>query len=57
MALMLLIIIASAFSPWRPGTQIILLALLLVSEFLRKQTATKSLAIEEERYVRDQAEE
>ncbi|MBC3920830.1 hypothetical protein H8L32_25420 [Undibacterium sp. CY18W] len=57
MALMLLIIIASAFSPWRPGTQIVLLALLLVAEFLRKQTATKSLVTEEERYVRDQAEE
>ncbi|MFZ6760369.1 hypothetical protein ACO0K9_24460 [Undibacterium sp. Ji50W] len=57
MALMLALIVASAFSTWRPGTQIVLLAVLLVSEFLRKQAAAKSLAIEEERYVHDQAGE
>ncbi|MFZ6770789.1 hypothetical protein ACO0LM_27350 [Undibacterium sp. Di26W] len=55
MALMLAIIVASAFSTWRPGTQIILLAVLLVSEFLRKQAAAKSLVIEEDRYVSDQS--
>ncbi len=48
-----LLIIASAFSPWRPGTQIVLLALLMVVEFIRWRAVKKTVYVEEDRYLSD----
>lgn len=45
------LVIASSFSPWRPGTQIALLVLLVLVEIARWRHATSSVPVEEERYA------
>lgn len=47
----ILIVIASLFSPWRPGTQYVLLVVLFALDFVRKRRAKSSVTNEEERYA------
>ena len=44
------LIIASSFSPWRPGTQIVLLIVLGAIDFTRWRRAKSCVSNEEERY-------
>jgi DNA-directed RNA polymerase subunit RPC12/RpoP len=46
-----LIVVASLFSPWRPGTQYVLLIVILAVELLRTWRAKQSVAHAEERYA------
>ena len=50
-----LLIFASMFSPWRLGTQVILLIVLGAIDFIRWRRAKNCVSIEEERYAIDQS--
>ncbi len=47
----LIVIVASLFSPWRPGTLYVLLVVLFTLDFVRTRRAKSSVTNEEERYA------
>lgn len=47
----ILVVIGSLFSPWRPGTQFVLLFVLFSRDFFRTRRAKSSVTNEEERYA------
>ena len=55
--LMPLAIMLSAFSTWRPGTQLMLLIIFVATEWLRKRALNKALLAEEDRYFSEKPDE